>query len=554
MKLGPFDATALRERIRGTPARMRAAWHMSRSTGMMWDLRPAGVGHLVQMLGADYQNPSAVFTFHAKNQPDRVAVRFRGHATTYAELDDHIDRIASGLVARGLERRQAVLVMMKNRPEMLELGAAAGRAGAACVNVSWRSTPSELQYLVGNSGARFVFFEHDLWPTLERAIDKIDLPRERFVSVGGDIPGLLRYEDVLSSDKRAVEGDDEAAAVVTYTSGTTGKPKGAVRRFPREMYVQILELIAATPIRTTDVHLVVCPLYHMTAYAFTTLTHLVGGTVVIADEFKPESFLELVEQERVNTTAMVPTMLQRLMALGDDTIRAHRTRSLRAIFCGGAQLPGGLAVHAMDVLGDIIFNFYGATETGIVTLASPADLRAAPGTIGPIVPANDVLLLDDQKNRVKDGEVGELFVKNAMLVAGYHGNPDAMRESMHGGHFSVGDLARRDPDGRYFIEGRKRDMVISGGVNVYPAEVENALEEHPQVFEAAVIGVPDPEWGERVKAFVVPRRGERLDAEQLKHFLRERIAGPKIPREYAFIDALPRNPTGKVLKNELRAR
>ena len=208
----------------------------------------------------------------------------------------------------------------------------------------------------------------------------------------------------------------------------------------------------------------------------------------------------------------------------------------------------------MDVLGDVVYNFYGATETGIVTLASPADLRAAPGTIGPIIPANDVLLLDEMKNRVPDGQVGELYVKNAMLVAGYHGNEDAMRESMHAGYFSVGDLARRDTDGRYFIEGRKRDMVITGGVNVYPAEVENALEEHPQVYEAAVVGVPDAEWGERVKAFVVPRPGERLDAEQLKQFLRERIAGPKIPREYAFIDALPRNPTGKVLKNELRAR
>jgi fatty-acyl-CoA synthase len=527
---------------------------MSRSTGMMWEMRPRGMFQLLQSLGRDYQNPSAVITLHAKNQPDHVALRFRGHDTTYAELDDRIDRIACGLQDRGLGRKQSLLVMMKNRPELCELGAACGRAGAATVNVSWRSTPAELQYLVGNSGARFVFFEHELWPTVERAQEKIDLPRDRFIAVGGDVPGCGRYDDFLSSSKRAIEGDDEAAAVVTYTSGTTGKPKGAVRRFPREMFVQALELVAATPIHTTDRHLVVCPLYHMTAYAFSTMTHLVGGTVVIADEFKPETFLDLVERERITTTAMVPTMLQRLMALGDDTIRKHRTRSLRAIFCGGAQLPGALAVHAMDVLGDVVFNFYGATETGIVTLASPADLRAAPGTIGPIVPANEVMLLDDQKNPVKDGDVGELYVKNAMLVAGYHGNEDAMREGMHAGHFSVGDLARRDVDGRYFIEGRKRDMVITGGVNVYPAEVENAIEEHPQVYEAAVVGVPDPEWGERVKAFVVPRKNERIDAEQLKHFLRERIAGPKIPREYAFIDALPRNPTGKVLKNELRAR
>lgn len=521
---------------------------------MMWELRPRGIFQLLRMINREYQNPSSVFTMHAKNQPDRVALRFRGRGLTYAELDDRIDRLASGLVSRGLQRKQAVLVMMKNRPEFVEIGAAVGRVGVAAVSVSWRSTPAELAYLAGNSGARFIFFDHELAATIDQAREKIDLPKDRFVAIGGDVPGCERYEDFLSSQKQEIEGDDEGASVVTYTSGTTGKPKGAVRRFPREMFSQILEFVALTPIRCDDVHLVVCPMYHMTAWAFCTMTFAVGGTVVIADDFKPESFLELVEKERVTTTAMVPTMLNRLVTSSEAAIHARRTRSLRAIFCGGAQLQGQLAIQAMDLLGDVVFNFYGATELGIVTLASPADLRAAPGTIGPMVPGNEVLLLDDQKNPVKDGEVGELYVKNAMLVAGYHGNEDAMRESMHAGYFSVGDLARRDGDGRFFIEGRKRDMVITGGVNVYPAEVENAIEEHPQVLEAAVVGVPDPEWGERVKAFVVAKGGERIDGEQLKQFLRERIAGPKIPREYAFIDALPRNPTGKVLKNELRAR
>ncbi len=552
--MAPGRWEAWKSRLAESPARMRAAWHMASSTGLMWELRPSGIGAMVRMLSRDYQNPTAVYTLHAQNQPDRVAIRFRGRSTTYAELDERIDRLGSGLLARGLERKQSILLMMKNRPEFIELGAAAGRSGAAGVAVSWRSTPQELAYLVQNSGARFVFFDQELAPTIEQVLSKVDLPRDRFVAVGGEVPGCARYEDFFSDERRELATDDEAAAVVTYTSGTTGKPKGAVRKFPREMFVQILEFIASTPIRTDDIHLVVCPLYHMTAFGFLTMTHLVGGTVVIADEFKPESFLDLVERERVTTTAMVPTMLNRLLAIGPEAIRARRTRSLRAIFSGGAQLPAPVALAAMDALGDILYNFYGATETGLVTLATPADLRAAPGTIGRVVAGNDVLLLDDQKNRVKDGTIGELYVKNAMLVAGYHGNEEATRDSMHSGYFSVGDLARVDSDGRYFIEGRKRDMVITGGVNVYPAEVEGALEEHPQVLEAAVVGVPDNEWGERVKAFVVARSGERIDEGQLKQFLRERIAGPKVPREYAFIDALPRNPTGKVLKNDLRAR
>jgi fatty-acyl-CoA synthase len=278
----------------------------------------------------------------------------------------------------------------------------------------------------------------------------------------------------------------------------------------------------------------------------------VGGTVVIMDEFKAEPFLELVERHRVTTTAVVPTMLHRVLALGKETIDRHDTRSLRAVFSGGAPLPGPLATDFMDSFGDVVFNFYGATETGLVTLAKPADLRAAPGTIGRALPGNDVRLLGEDRRPVASGVVGELYVKNDLLVAGYHEDAEATQSSMVDGYFSVGDLARSDLEGRFFIEGRKRDMIISGGVNVYPAEVEGVFESHPDVAEVAVVGLADREWGERVAAFLVPRDGRTLDAEQLKAWARERLAGPKVPREYRVVASLPRNPTGKVLKRELR--
>jgi fatty-acyl-CoA synthase len=309
--------------------------------------------------------------------------------------------------------------------------------------------------------------------------------------------------------------------------------------------------------RADDVHLAACPLYHSAAFAFVGLTGVLGGTTVLMDEFHPEAFVDCVERYRVTTTTVVPTMLRRVLALGPAALDARDTTSLRAVFSGSAPLPAPLALEAMDRFGDILFNFYGATETGLVTLANPADLRAAPGTIGRVVPGNEVRLLDPQGKDVPEGQVGELYVRSTMLVAGYHDDPESTRASMRDGFFSVGDLARRDGEGRYFLEGRARDMIISGGVNVYPAEVEAVLEAHAGIAEAAVIGVDDAEWGERVRAFVVRAPGAEaaaLDENAVRAWCRERLAGPKRPRDVIFVDALPRNPTGKVLKRELRER
>jgi fatty-acyl-CoA synthase len=287
------------------------------------------------------------------------------------------------------------------------------------------------------------------------------------------------------------------------------------------------------------------------------MSQILGATIVLMDEFDPERFLQMIEKHRVTTTVLVPTMLHRLLKLGDDVIRRYDTRSLRALFCTSAPLPGPDSDRAMELFGDIVYNLYGSTETGTVTLAKPRDLRASPGTIGRAVAGNDIRLLDDEGREVPDGEVGELFTKNAMLVAGYHEDDEATKGSMRDGYFSVGDLARRDKNGCYHIEGRKRDMIISGGVNVYPAEVEAVLEGCEEIDEVAVVGIPDPEWGERVTAFVVLKNGvvdDGVDA-RLKAYCKERLAGPKVPRAIVVMnEPLPRNPTGKVLKRELRAR
>ena len=551
----------IRARLADMPDRLRVAAKVAKNSGLMWELTLPGMKAAALALGGGAQNPAQVFRLHAANSPNKTALRWRDQSLTFGELDDKMDRLALGLSRRGLGRGSSVILLMKNRPEFMLLQGGTARIGAAAVSVSWRSTPSELVYLAQHCGAKAICFEHDLWSIVAEAKKSLpDLDAKNLFSVGGSAPGSASFEELMAASRGEfvpAKGVENDAAVVIYTSGTTGKPKGAVRKFPKDALPAAMRFIAETPMRCDDVHLVTCPLYHSTAFGFLTLHLILGATAVLMDEFKPEAFLEHVDRYGVTSTAIVPTMIHRVLALGKGVIDKYDTRSLRAIYSGGAPLPGPLAIECMDRFGDILFNFYGATETGLVTLAKPADLRAAPGTIGKAVPGNEIRLLsDDGVREVADGEVGELYARNKMLVAGYHKDDEATRSSMNDGFFSVGDLARRDRDGRFFIEGRKRDMVISGGVNVYPAEIEGVLEAHPDVAEVAVVGVADVEWGERVRAFVARRPGAspEVDEGALKAWCRERLAGPKVPRDFVFVDALPRNPTGKVLKRELRER
>ncbi len=528
-------------------------------------LRWEGAAQAARDFSRGRVNASTLFRFHAANSPDWTALiqaGLPGHKESgavevkrfrYGDLDPFADRIAGALVRRGVSRGSAAMVLLKNRVEYFILGLGVSRSGASAVTVSWRSTVPELEYLAKHSGAEAIFFDADVADTIREAVPRLRrIPRRNFISVGGEVPGFPSLEEVTTSDQGKHADAAADASLVMYTSGTTGKPKGAMRKLQGGVVPSAFAFIEQTPLALGEVHLTVCPVYHATATGFSNFAFLLGGTVVVLADFRPEVFLDAVERYRVTSTALVPTMIHRLVELGPVALRAHDTSSLRALFSGGAPLPGGLAIEAMDLLGDKIYNFYGATETGLVTLASPADLRAAPGTIGTAIPGNDIRLVDDQGRDVPTGTVGELYARNSMLVDGYHADKEATRSSMLGGYFSVGDLARKDNRGRYHIEGRKRDMIISGGVNVYPAEVEAAIEAHPAVAEVAVVGVPDREWGERVRAFVVKRRGLEVGDDELKAHCRARLAGPKVPRDFVFLEGLPRNPTGKILKRELK--
>ncbi|MDP3279310.1 MAG: AMP-binding protein [Deltaproteobacteria bacterium] len=522
-----------------------------KQTGLTAIIRPRGVVSTARCLSRGGSGPSAIFRIHGKNAPDRVAFRFDERAWSYGDVDRRIDRLSAGLEALGLRQRDSVLGILKNSPDVFVLGAAMSRLGGSAVSASWRSTAAELEYLLTHSGASAVFFEAELATVVRDACVGAKIPLSRAFSVNGEVEGFMTLDSVLREPRKRTN-DAREGAVVIYNSGTTGKPKGAVRRFATGQIEGFFSFIHDTPMRVDDRHLVVCPMYHSTGLGFAGMALMLGGTVVIEREFDPLRFLQIVEREQITTTALVPTLLHRLMSLDDETFAKANTRSLRALFCGGAQLTGPLAIQTMKRLGPVLYNFYGATETGLVTLATPAELAQAPGTIGHSLQGTSIRLLDERGKEVSRGEVGELYAKNSMLVAGYHSDDSATRSSMRDGYFSVGDLAMQDAHGLFHIVGRKRDMVISGGVNIYPVEVEELIAAHASVSQVAVVGVPDAEWGERLRAFVVLRDGVDVSAHELAQFARERLSRAKVPREWVFVGQLPSNPTGKILKRELQ--
>ncbi|MBI5537118.1 MAG: AMP-binding protein [Deltaproteobacteria bacterium] len=545
----------LKQSSKDTAHTIRLAVQVAWKTGLLPYTIPSAVVMLVDSLARGRASPSTLYRLQALSQPRKVALRWRHRTYTFCQIDDEIDRLATGLKACGVPRGASTILMLKNRPEFILAQPAMSRMGSAGVSISWRSTPAELAWLATHSQAKAILFDHDVAGTVRDALPELkQIPRDRMFSVGGRVQGFPTYEQLISARAGRLPDAGGEAAVIVYTSGTTGRPKAALRKFPRDVVQGTLNVISVAPLRTDDVHLAVLPFYHSTAFAFTSFSHLVGACVVILDEFTPEGFLRAVQEHHVTQTAVVPTLLHRVCRLGADVVRRYDTTSLRAIITAGAPLSAPLASEAMDLLGEVLYNFYGATETGLNTMASPADLRQSPGTIGRLVPGNEIRLLDDDGREVAPGEVGELYARSGLMVSGYLGDEASTRASQRDGFFSVGDLARVDARGCYHIAGRKRDMIISGGVNVYPAEVEAVVESHPDVAEAAVVGEADEEWGERVRAFVVLRDGVHPEhaITQIDAYCRKHLMGPKLPREFVVLEALPRNPTGKVLKDTLR--
>ena len=551
--------------LRNQAARARLLARAIRSTKLVRPVRPAGLVAFAKEAIAMPFGPHLAVMFHAATRPDQEALVEYSAAgvtrMTWRELDTAINRLANALLARGAGGGSRVALMLPNGREYLVAQQALARLGATAVQIGYRLKAGEIAHILSNATPQASLVHADHLEVMTHARAQVGQGGPMIV-VGAPATAHAPTEPEVTAWDRAL-GDSSAqppprprrgdgGGVIVYTSGTTGKSKGAHRSWRTMGLDPVADLLVQVGVRADDRHLVVCPLYHSAAPAFVAMMFALGGTVVLMNHFDPAGALELIQRERVTCTLMVPTMIVRITNLPEAALASVDTSSLRWVMSVAAPLPTEAARRFMARFGPILWNFYGATETGLVTLAGPGDHLTRPGTIGRALRGNEIRLYDDSGHEVAVGAVGELYARNSMLISGYHRNAEATRSSLRDGLFSVGDLARRDPDGYYYLESRKHDMVISGGVNIYPREIEDVLLTHPAILDAAVVGVPDPEWGETLHAFIVRRDGHAVSEPEVIAYCKGALADFKRPRKVTFLHELPRNLTGKVLKRELR--
>lgn len=474
---------------------------------------------------------------------------------TFSELNQMVNRLAHGLLSLGTKPGERIVWCGPNSLEVIATIHASRKANLIAVPLSYRFTADEMAYVINNSDATAVVIDAEQATTLATVADQ--LPKVRNVVVfRGEVPtGFRPWSDVLEGqpDHEPDESSSATAgAQMIYTSGTTGKPKGALRtRTDAETVFLLLEAIGLRP--GDEVHLTTGPLYHSGPLAWMALNHTLGCPVVVMRKFDPVEWVRLVKEHRVTNTFSAPTQLKRIVSLPAEELARADVSSMRSLVANAAPVPYALKQEVIEKLGDgFLYEVYGSTELGVVTVLKPEDQLRKPGSCGQTYGPIEVRITRDDGTEADVDEAGELFIRTRLAMDGYHRSSEQLSELEEGGWKSVGDVAYRDDEGYVYICDRKKDMIISGGVNIYPAEIEAVLHEHPQILDVAVFGIPDDEWGESVYAIVQPKQGETLDLDELRTFVEGRLAGYKRPRNYEIRDELPRTDAGKLLKRVLR--
>ncbi len=511
---------------------------------------------------------AAAYTISAIRCPERLAIVDERGTLTFAEVEARTNALARALGAAGVGEQDGVALMCRNHRGYVEANVACAKLGASLLylntafagpqiaDVLRREAPVALIYDAEFAdlvleGARDMPRFVSWWDPEDRAQirdSRPSTPEAREASPSSPRPTDPLLEDLIArGDPTPLQPPAEKGRVVILTSGTTGTPRGAKRKQPESME-PAAALFSKIPLRARETTVIAAPMFHSWGYAHFTLALPLASTLVLRRRFDPEQTLADVARHRATALAVVPVMLQRILELPKETIARYDLRSLRIVAASGSVLPGELATQVMDTFGDVLYNLYGSTEVAWATIATPEDLRAAPGTAGRPPLGTVVKLLDAEGREVPRGERGRIFAANEMVFDGYTGG--GSKEVVRG-LMSTGDMGHVDPAGRLFVDGRDDEMIVSGGENVFPREVEDLLATHAQIQEAAVIGVKDSKFGQRLKAYVVPREEGALSEEEIKEYVKQNLARYKVPREVVFVAELPRNATGKVLKREL---
>jgi long-chain acyl-CoA synthetase len=492
--------------------------------------------------------------FWAQRRPDSPAVVCGDTTLTYEQWNDAADRVAEGLSQQGLSAGDRLGMRFKLSVEWFVIQRALQKLGVAQVAVNWRLTPDEATYILHDSGAKGLAcndIDANGWAGLGIGLlVTVGQPTGRFG---------VRYEDLLHTTVTTPRFGASRPALVLYTSGTTGRPRGvppldpsSVRDVDRLMrYVSSVGAVPPYPENPTT--LLTMPIHHGAGPQIAAATCARGGTVVALDHYRPEEALRLIDTHCVQSWTAVPTMLLRIQKLPDDVLARYDLSSLKSVSVGAAPVPQSLKQWIIDRLGDdVLWESYGASEAGMISYTTPEHQLTKPGTSGRPYDGVEIAIVDDAWNRLAPGHTGEIAVNSPVVLRNYLGGADLDEQVVKDGFYRTGDVGHLDGDGFLFITDRIKDMIVAGGVNVYPAEIEKALVSHPDVVDAAVIGIPDDDFGEQILAFVISTPGAAGDEQRLLAHLDDQLANYKKPRTFVFVDDLPRNPTGKVLKHELR--
>jgi long-chain acyl-CoA synthetase len=486
---------------------------------------------------------------------------------THAEIADRASRIADGLSKLGVRQGDSVCILMRNDIAFMEVAYAAMRLGAYGVPVNWHFKPEEINYILKDSGTSVLVGHADMLHGLREAIPpgvsvfSVPTPPEILRNYKIDPEGLAKPEFALDFDSwlaRQVPYDGPVVPQpqnMIYTSGTTGHPKGVRRNAPTPEQIAAAERMRALiyGLKPGARALLPGPLYHSAPNSFGLRAGRLGGALVLMPRFDPEEFLKLVEEQRIDTMFMVPTMFIRLMKLPQQVRRKYDVSSLRHVIHAAAPCPPDIKRAMIEWWGPVIYEFYGSTESGAVTFATSEDALKKPGTVGRVSPGAELRFIGDDGRVLPPGEIGEIYSRIATIPDfTYHNKPEKRTEIEREGFITSGDVGYIDGDGYVFICDRKRDMVISGGVNIYPAEIEAVLHAVPGVHDCAVFGIPDEEFGEALMAVVEPQAGVSLEIADIRARLKASLADYKVPKHVEIQTQLPREDSGKIFKRRLR--